>query len=195
MEHLAEPIKKDLTNLYELFKAKLEAVSGECYRVATAAEAGELAGKVLQLKGVQDVVLTESKLIQACELRKTLNVSGLKAYTDDLRKWAPEVDAGITEVRWAIAETGTLVQDGTDVNERLCSTLPPIHVALVLTTALVPSLAEALHGIHSLPQVPGFIGFISGPSRTSDIERVLTIGVHGPEQLVVIFVDQAEEVA
>jgi len=49
--------------------------------------------------------------------------------------------------------------------------------------------------LHQLPQIPGFVGFITGPSRTSDIERVLTIGVHGPKQLVVIFVDDQEGVA
>lgn len=181
---------EDKVHLYEKFKEKLIAVAGECYCVKTAQEAAALIKDVLKAKGVKSVVMTNSPLSQAAALDIELKASGLKVFKNNFRENAPNVDAGITQVNWAIAEIGTLVQDGTNVDERLCSALPPIHVALVQKSALIPTLMETMATIHKLPQIPGFIGFITGPSRTSDIERVLTIGVHGPAELVTVFVDE-----
>lgn len=186
------------TELFEKFKTKLELLSGECYRVQTAQEAGSLICQVLQQKGVQNAALLNNSISQKGNFVSQLDETGITLYTDHFRKVTPDAQAGITLVDYAIAETGTLVQADADANvdQRLCSTLVPIHVALVATAKLIPTLAETMAAIHQLPQIPGFVGFITGPSRTSDIERVLTIGVHGPKQLVVIFIDEpAEEVA
>jgi len=186
------------TELYNKFKSKLEAVSGECYRVQTAQEAGKLVCQVLQQKGVQNVALLNASISEKGNLAHQLSEVGIAVYTDRFREVTPDAQAGITQVNYAIAELGTLVQADADANvdQRLCSTLVPIHVALVATSQLIPTLMETMATLHRLPQIPGFIGFITGPSRTSDIERVLTIGVHGPKQLVVVFVDeQIEEVA
>ena len=177
-------------SFYETFRVKLEAVSGECHWASSAGEAAELIKHILQGKGVKSVALTGPLLSGiGGGLADYLSQAGIAVNTDNLRATAPEVDAGITSARWAVAETGTVVQTATDVDERLCSTLPPIHLAVVAADSLVPTLAEALARIHSSPQIPGFVGFITGPSRTSDIERVLTIGVHGPEQFIVLFID------
>ena len=181
--------------LYEKFKVKLEAVSGECYRVKTAKEAGELVSKVLRQKGVQDVALLDGLISQTGNFALQLGEAGIAVKLDHFREVTPDVQAGISQVNYAIAELGTLVQADADANvdQRLCSTLVPIHVALVSTSKLIPTLMDTMATLHRLPQIPGFVGFITGPSRTSDIERVLTIGVHGPKQLVVVFVDEQEE--
>jgi len=181
--------------LYEKFKVKLEAVSGECYRVKTAKEAGELVSKVLRQKGVQDVALLDGLISQMGNFALQLGEAGIAVKLDHFREVTPDVQAGISQVNYAIAELGTLVQADADANvdQRLCSTLVPIHVALVSTSKLIPTLMDTMATLHRLPQIPGFVGFITGPSRTSDIERVLTIGVHGPKQLVVVFVDEQEE--
>ena len=183
------------TELYEKFRTKLEAVSGECYRVKTAKEAGELVSKVLKQKGVQNVALLNASISQKGNFANQLGEAGIAVKTDHFRKVTPDAQAGISQVNYAIAELGTLVQADADANvdQRLCSTLVPIHVALVATSQLIPTLMEAMATLHRLPQIPGFVGFITGPSRTSDIERVLTIGVHGPKQLVVVFVDEQIE--
>ena len=94
---------------------------------------------------------------------------------------------------WGLADTGTLVQDATDVDKRLVSTLPPLHIAIVPTAALLPDLAAVFERVD--PRKSAYLSFITGPSRTADIERVLTIGVHGPERLVIILVDDLEVVA
>lgn len=184
-----------LTELYERFKTKLEVVSGECYRVNTANEAGVLICKVMQEKGIKNVALLNASISKKGSFTQQIQEAGITVYTDHFRDVTPNAHAGITQVNYAIAELGTLVQADADVNQRLCSTLIPIHIALVSTSALIPTLKETMATLRHLPQIPGFVGFITGPSRTSDIERVLTIGVHGPKQLVVVFVDeQVEEV-
>lgn len=183
------------TKLYEKFKSQLEILSGECFRVKTAKEAGELVCKVMTEKGIKNVALLNSSISLKGDLANQIGEAGITVYIDHFREVTPGADAGITQVNYAIAELGTLVQAGADsnVDDRLCSTLIPIHIALVSTSTLIPTLVETMATLHQLPQLPGFVGFITGPSRTSDIERVLTIGVHGPKQLVVIFVDEQVE--
>jgi len=183
------------TELYGEFKSKLEALSGECFRVKTAKEAGELVCKVMKEKGIENVALLNSAISRKGEFASQIGQAGIAVYTDNFRKVTPDTHAGITQVNYAIAELGTLVNADADsnVDQRLCSTLVPIHIALVTTSTLIPTLVETMASLHRLPQLPGFVGFITGPSRTSDIERVLTIGVHGPKQLVVIFVDEQVE--
>lgn len=184
---------EDLDFLYERFQTKLHAVSGECYRVKTLKEAQEVIAKIVKEKGVDSVALVNTPMTKAMNLQENLVANGVTVHADHYQDVTPTVGAGITQMKWAIAELGTLVQYAEDVNERLCSSFTPIHIALVQTSTLLPNIMSALATIHKEPRIPGFVGFVTGPSRTSDIERVLTIGVHGPEQLVAVFVDEQVE--
>jgi L-lactate dehydrogenase complex protein LldG len=103
------------------------------------------------------------------------------------RERAADYKVGISQLDWAMASTGSLIQDAAPVERRLVSTLPPIHIAIVETNRLVPDMPAVFKKIG--PQQTNYISFITGPSRTADIERVLTIGVHGPEKLIIVFVD------
>ena len=107
---------------------------------------------------------------------------------DVTRDAAEAAKIGISQLEWAISDTGTLVTDAGSVERRLASALPVIHVAVVATDSIQPDMATALARIH--PDRCGYISMITGPSRTADIERVLTIGVHGPSRLVIVFVDE-----
>ena len=89
---------------------------------------------------------------------------------------------------WALADTGTVVQIADTVDQRLVSTLPALHIALVSTASILPNLPALLSRVD--PRKTGYLAFITGPSRTADIERVLTIGVHGPARLVIVMVDE-----
>jgi L-lactate dehydrogenase complex protein LldG len=118
-------------------------------------------------------------------------VPGLKF--DVTRELAASAKVGISQFDWALANTGSVVQIADAVDKRLVSTLPPLHIALVSTAALLPDL-PALFALLD-PSKFSYLSFVTGPSRTADIERVLTIGVHGPGRLILVFVDDLEVAA
>jgi len=109
------------------------------------------------------------------------------------RQSAADAKIGISEMGWALADTGSLVADQTAVEQRLASTLPAIHIAIIGTDRILADKAAVFTRIS--PATSRYIAFITGPSRTADIERVLTIGVHGPKRLVIVFIDELEGVS
>ncbi len=97
---------------------------------------------------------------------------------------------GITAAVCGIAETGTIVVCSAEGGGRIESLLPPVHIALLPAGALVPGLPEAFAALRGAGQFgrSSAVTFITGPSRTADIELTLTLGVHGPRQLYVVLV-------
>ncbi len=101
------------------------------------------------------------------------------------RQTALGSELGITAVDFAIANTGTLAVAAGPGRPRSVSLLPAVHLALVRESQLVDRLGLALQGFGNSALASG-IHFITGPSRTSDIENDLSIGVHGPAAVSVI---------
>ena len=97
-------------------------------------------------------------------------------------------DAGISECDALIAQTGTVLVTNRSAGGRALSVLPPHHVVLARREQLVADLpaAFALLKQRYAPDYPSMISFITGPSRTGDIERILVLGAHGPKKLTVI---------
>ena len=111
-----------------------------------------------------------------------------------LRRVVAQADLGLTGVDLAIAETGTLVVRSGAGRPRSTSLLPPVHIAVFDRTALIESLGQAgvfLEAWHraEAPGAGAVVSFITGPSRTADIELTLTRGVHGPKEVHAIFVE------
>ena len=96
-----------------------------------------------------------------------------------------QFDVGVSTAQAGIAETGTLVLDSACERHRLVSLVPPVHIAVVNASAIVETLSDALTLLQRKEISPA-ITFITGPSRTADIELTLAIGVHGPQELYVI---------
>lgn len=97
-------------------------------------------------------------------------------------------DAGITTCECLVAQTGSVLVTSTLNGGRALSVLPPRHVVIARRGQLLPDLTEAFRHIqkkypHSLP---GMLSFITGPSRTGDIERILVLGAHGPKELTIL---------
>ncbi|MDD5704032.1 MAG: lactate utilization protein [Dehalococcoidales bacterium] len=181
--------------MIDLFKTKAEAVSGEVLRFPGKNEALSFILDFLKKEGISEPGGPTAVWADCHFLRKiqkdqlSLKVPGLRF--DVTRETASAAKIGINQMEWAIADTGTLVQNATAVEQRLVSSLPDIHIALIPSHKIIPDLATALSKIS--PADAAYLTFITGPSRTADIERVLTIGVHGPERLIIVFVDQLEE--
>lgn len=100
---------------------------------------------------------------------------------------------GITGAFCAIAETGTLMLLSGPETPASASLLPETHVAVVETGHIVASMEEAWDLLRSeRERPPRAVNFISGPSRTADIEQTVTLGAHGPYRVVLILVDSTK---
>lgn len=99
-------------------------------------------------------------------------------------------DAGITECDALIAQTGSVLVTSRSAGGRSLSVLPPHHVVLARREQLLrdlPAAFELLKQRYSA-NYPSMISFITGPSRTGDIERILVLGAHGPKKLTIFCV-------
>jgi L-lactate dehydrogenase complex protein LldG len=97
-------------------------------------------------------------------------------------------DAGLTECDALVAQTGSVLVTNRSAGGRALSVLPPHHVVLARREQLVPDLlaAFALLKEKYASNYPSFVSFITGPSRTGDIERILVLGAHGPKKLTIL---------
>ncbi|HEY2328195.1 MAG TPA: lactate utilization protein [Verrucomicrobiae bacterium] len=116
---------------------------------------------------------------------------GLPALLTDQGYDAQELekcDAAITECDALIAQTGGVVVTSRSTGGRALSILPPHHVVIARREQLVADLpaAFALLTQKYAPDYPSMISFITGPSRTGDIERILVLGAHGPKKLTIL---------
>lgn len=119
----------------------------------------------------------------------------VKIARSELRRVFLEADAGISGANLAIAESGTLVMVSNEGNARLVTTLPPVHIAIVTAEKFVETLEQATTLLKALIigssglKMTSYVSYITGPSRTTDIEKELVTGVHGPEELHVVILD------
>jgi len=100
-------------------------------------------------------------------------------------------DAGVTGCEVLVAQTGGIMVSVQSAGGRALSVLPPHHVVIARTSQMVPDLTSAFQHVQQKygKVFPSFMGFITGPSRTGDIERILVLGAHGPKRLSVLLVD------
>ena len=180
----------------EAFKTRAEAVSAEVHRFAGRSEALAFILDFLREAGVSEApqcgaVWAAGSFLEGNELGSLrAQVPGISFEVSQAA--AAEAKVGISQLDWAIAGTGTLVQDATAVEKRLVSTLPPIHIAVLGAERILGDMGSVLQRLR--PEQINYISFITGPSRTADIERVLTIGVHGPARLIIVVVDEFDRV-
>jgi L-lactate dehydrogenase complex protein LldG len=114
-------------------------------------------------------------------------------WTDD----EPDTDTleacpvGITRCEALIAQTGSVLITSKGCGGRALSVLPPHHIVLAKRSQLLPDMLAGYDLLRETygSKMPSFISFITGASRTGDIERILVLGAHGPKRLTVIISD------
>jgi len=118
----------------------------------------------------------------------------VQAVRDFMREKYFTADVGISGGNVVAADTGSVVIIENEGNARLTTGAPPVHIAVVGIEKLVPTFQDAMKVAevtwrYAQYTVPGYVNVISSPSKTGDIEKVITYGAHGPKELYVIFVD------
>ncbi len=101
-----------------------------------------------------------------------------------------QVDAGFTLAECAIADTGTLVLLSSPEQPRSLSLVPPVHICLLDVRRLHTDMPTALAREQWASAMPTNLIFVSGPSKTADIQQTLAYGAHGPKSLIVILVEE-----
>lgn len=166
------------------FIEALQKVGGETVEVKSVADAATyIAARV-----TGKVLLPPQPSLERAALAEALAGAGVDLAMDSWRQHAAAAEAGITGVNFALADTGTLVLDSTSEALRLTTTLPEVHFALLDPDKILADSMTAVHYLRGFHErhPRNYLAYITGPSRTADIERVLTIGVHGPRQLHVL---------
>ncbi len=123
------------------------------------------------------------------QIQQYLQKAGLSFYpdTNDILK----VKTSITACEFLVARTGSVVVSSRQKTGRQLHIYPDTHIVIAKLSQLVPDIKDALQGIKERyeDKIPSFISFITGPSRTADIEKTLIIGAHGPKEIYVFLVD------
>ncbi|SDP07196.1 LutC/YkgG family protein [Desulforhopalus singaporensis] len=149
--------------------------------------------------GAQKKVSGESCLVAAAGLMphnfqamaEACQQKGIRCINSGLRAYQDSLDIGISMADFGIAETGTLVLSCPQEDHRLISMICDYHICIVRAQNMCrDSFAAARQLAKFTHATPNYTAFITGPSRTADIERVLTIGVHGPLELHILILEE-----
>lgn len=151
-------------------------------RIARREDLHAALGALVASESIKKAVLWDTDEIRALGIADTLAGLGVEIVptTADKRALAA-CDLGVTGVDLALPETGTLVLRSSPARPRVVSLLPRVHLALLRPSAMRPDLAKVFEEVGG----ERYFVFVTGPSRTADIELTLTIGVHGPAALYV----------
>ena len=155
--------------------------------------AGRYIADLAKAKRAKLIQTTSHDLLDRLGLRSLLDGSEITVSGPDPERLLM-ADLGVSDAIVGIAETGSLLTHLDPVDSRLVTMLPLTHVAILNREALVESLEDGIAmtrnriiKLHAQGR-PSYISWVTGPSRTADIERVLTIGVHGPRELHIVLV-------
>ncbi|GAB4369468.1 MAG: lactate utilization protein [Deltaproteobacteria bacterium] len=167
------------------FRERFEAVGGIVLAAPSPEAALPALGETLRMEGIT-ALLFPADDETAVRLGEALVPLGpfRVASGEEIRRPDPPPTAGIQTAEFAIAETGTIVQTSRGGKTLLPGLLTDIHVALVPAGIVRETPEECLRELSEDP--PRNLSFITGPSRTADIELALTIGVHGPRGVIAI---------
>jgi L-lactate dehydrogenase complex protein LldG len=182
--------------LVERFKTRLAAEGG------TVLEAKDLEGvrpvlaEAAQAEGIQRIMAASDPLVASLGLHAWGKDLGIQVSTpldyadrDGFKDAVFGADAGVTAADFAVAESGTLVIVHDRCQARLVSLAPPIHIAIVPASRVVPTHESAVGAAFAEGRRPSQVTLITGPSMTADIQATFFRGMHGPKKLIAILVD------
>lgn len=170
------------------FAERFEALAGVVHTVASEAAAVDTIAEIVQSEDAGCIALAGLPGSLAADIQarcKNLNVLREPYAAHDLPGAIDAADVGITGIDFGIAQTGTLVEVSANDAVRLVSALPRTYIGILHQRDIVDRYDDAAARVRSIVAQHEnnlVISFISGPSRTGDIELKLTLGVHGPEK-------------
>ncbi len=192
--------------LVNKFEAEFEKVSGHAHHAASRSEMDQVLRNILADCGPGPAMLSRNPILQKLNLPERLEALGRVAAqwprgrevtaqeSEQLRSKCFSSSIGFTGVEFALAESGSLVLSSVTEGAQLASIAPPVHAAVFRRNQVVETLEEVLGALSGKggASMPGrSLVFVTGCSRTADIEQITVRGVHGPTRVHTIMVEDA----
>lgn len=184
--------------LVEQFESELSRIGVRFHRATNAESAFQYIDQVRLARESRTIVAWEAQVIADIQLGEKLSKKGVEFLTETsgpgfIRK-TEAADIGVSGVDYGLADTGTLILLTRKGQARSISLLPPVHIAIVRPQQILSGLSDLFPLLRADANANGrdlssAITFITGPSRTADIELTLVVGVHGPQQLHVLLLE------
>ena len=168
------------------FLGEIKKLSGVGQKLSSANIASELKSLVVE-QNIRKATAWETPRLRQLGVTEILNSLGVELVSPNANKHEmAQCDLGITEADYLLPETGTLVLSSSAEKPRAVSLLPRVHLAIVRPEMLRPDM----HQVFAEAKDSNYLVFITGASRTADIELTVTLGVHGPKNLYVWLIDE-----
>ena len=183
--------EEEVGRLLDEFREKAEPLGVTVLRAASRVEAALAVADWAQSLEANCVILASEVMRQAPGIEAVLSSAGLRVEPPTSPAETRDAPLGLSMGRLAIAETGSVLLSEPTLEDRSVGMLTLAHATICPTAALVASLDDSAPVIRELALTSGgaFSTLVTGPSRTADIERVLTVGVQGPGKVMTLFVD------
>ncbi len=163
----------------ELFLQEVGKLSGVARRLVPSDVRAALA-VLVEEQETRTATLWATPVLKQLGVAEELRALGVEIVSPNADKHEiARCDLGITEADFILPETGTLVMRSSAEKPRAASLAPRVHLAIVTPSAL----RADLHQVFAEAKESHYLVFITGPSRTADIELTVTLGVHGPKSL------------
>ncbi len=175
------PVFKEIQpSQIECFKKELETVSGKCIICNSENELLDQLAAYLQELTIDIVFCTDKNIIDLLNKKRIKHTQNTAHFTD--------MQAAVTDCEFLVARTGSVVISSAGKSGRQLNIFPPVHIVMARKNQLVNYPEDALQAVKEKygTDLPSMISFISGPSRTADIEKTLVLGAHGPKSLFVL---------
>jgi len=182
------PVPKDRPGIIALFEKNSADLKTEVFRCPDFATATATLTALARDNGWKSVATHEFAGKAAVE---SLGLPVLRTDAPYATADLERCDAGISGCDCLVAQTGGIMVTSASAGGRALSVLPPHHIVMASCDQVVGDLSDAFRlASMKYKQIPAFLSFITGPSRTGDIERILVLGAHGPKRLTVILVGE-----
>jgi len=182
------PVGESFNERLTLFKKNAQELKAEFYAVNSIEEVVQTILKIKDADQWKSIATHPNELTESVCNRIGLPILKLTPGYNvmDFEKCS----ASITVCDCLVAQTGSVVVSSACTGGRAISVLPPHHIVIAKKEQLVPTMLDAIALVKNRynGKFPSMISFITGPSRTGDIERILVLGAHGPKKLTIFLI-------
>jgi len=182
-------------NYWKEFEENAKAAAAEIYRLPDMSSVKAKIEEIMKdLEVKKTVAVGGDEYPALAKLFDELKADGNEIHTDkfEIAEEVPTADLGISTAEFCIGETGSLCVDNYSYEARVTSMMPITNLVFVNANYTTKDVDSAFKVISKVFK-KGYMGFVTGPSRTADIERVLSLGVHGPNRLIIFAMEKGLE--